>query len=168
MSNNNEIVRNTEDLNSLQKIGRLNLNQVRDITALFRLSRRVRFANAELPQSQPHLNMVALKRSHFERNCSRECAICLESHIKGETIQTECGHKFGLKCWTEFLSTNTSVRTRRGDRHIRKKCPMCNKPNPKIIAFSMLGDGSPAWTSENLAEHKELFRRIFEEEQEDE
>jgi len=167
MSNHNEIVRNTEELKSLQKIGRLNLNQVRDITALFRLSRRVRFANAELPQSQPHLNMVALKRSHFERNCSRECAICLESHIKGETIQTECGHKFGLKCWTDFLSTNTSVRTRT-DRHIRKKCPMCNKPNPKIIAFSMLGDGSPAWTSENLAEHKELFRRIFEEEQEDE
>ena len=105
--------------------------------------------------------MVALKRRHFERNCSQECAICLESHIKGETITTECGHKFGLKCWTEWLATQ--VITSRGSHITRKKCPACNKANPRFNAFSMIRDGSPAWTSENLAEHKELFRIIFEE-----
>jgi hypothetical protein len=152
-----EMIRNTEELNTLLAIGRVNSNQVRDLTALFQL-KRVRFVD------QPLVNMVSLKRRHFERNCSQECAICLHSHIKGETIQTNCGHKFGLTCWIDFL--RTPIRVERS-RHIhRKKCPLCNKVNPKIVAFSMIGDGSPAWTSENLAEHKELFRSIFEEEHE--
>jgi len=158
MSNHIETISNAEDLSFLNRIGRINSNQVRDLTTLLRLERRVRFVDTDLPK----LNMVSLNRRTFERNCSRECAICLESHIKGETIQTDCGHKFGLKCWTEFVRTPLMVVGRR--RVIRKKCPMCNKSKPKIIAFSMIGDGSPAWTSENLAEHKELFRTIFEEE----
>jgi hypothetical protein len=109
------------------------------------------------------LHMVSLKRRHFERNCSQECSICLESHIKGETILTDCGHKFGLKCWTDWLGT--PVRTNRGRHITQKKCPACNKVRPRFVAFSMIGDGSPAWTSENLAEDKELFRSIFEDDE---
>jgi hypothetical protein len=155
-----DFVRNTEEVKSLHKFGRLNANQVRDITALFRLTRRVRFEG--LTCQEVGLHMVSLKRRHFERNCTQECAICLESHIKGETILTDCGHKFGLKCWTMWLGTPV----RNGRHNARKKCPACNKAKPRFVAFSMIGDGSPAWTSENLAEHKEIFRRIFEEEDE--
>jgi hypothetical protein len=157
-----EFIRNPEEVQSLHNFGGLNTNQVRDITTLFRLTRRVRFEG--MVCQEVGLRMVALKRRHFERNCTDECAICLESHIKGETILTDCRHKFGLKCWTEWLGTQ--VITSRGRHITRKKCPACNKANPRFIAFSMIRDGSPAWTSENLAEHKELFRRIFEEEDE--
>ena len=157
-----EFVRNPDEVQSIHNFGGLNSNQVRDITSLFSLTRRVRFEGMVCQEIA--VRMVALKRCHFERNCSQECPICLESHIKGETITTECGHKFGLKCWTEWLTTH--VITSRGTHITRKKCPSCNKANPRFIAFSMIRDGSPAWTSENLAEHKELFRRIFEEEDE--
>jgi Ring finger domain len=60
--------------------------------------------------------------------CSDLCAICLETHNKGEIVRTECGHEFGKECWHMFVDSRHEY----GVIH----CPACRKANPKVRTFA--------------------------------
>ena len=57
--------------------------------------------------------------------CSDKCAICLETHTKGDSITTDCGHEFGKECWQAW-SRQT---------HGHPSCGICRKKNPKVTMY---------------------------------
>lgn len=67
-----------------------------------------------------------LPRASFEANCAEVCAICLETHKKGESLTTCCGHEFGKECYRSWIFSPTS----------NQKCPTCRTVNPKYTTYS--------------------------------
>jgi hypothetical protein len=66
-----------------------------------------------------------IKKADFDAPCADSCPICLEIHTKGDSLTTECDHKFGKDCynfWMNSLSSN-------------KKCPTCRKDCPKVTYY---------------------------------
>lgn len=66
-----------------------------------------------------------LSRAAFAANCAEVCAICLETHQKGETITTCCGHEFGKECYRSWIFSPAG----------NQKCPTCRTLNPKITVY---------------------------------
>ena len=66
-----------------------------------------------------------LSRAAFAANCAEVCAICLETHQKGETITTCCGHDFGKECYRSWIFSPAG----------NQKCPTCRTLNPKITVY---------------------------------
>jgi hypothetical protein len=68
---------------------------------------------------------VTISRAAFNANCTDSCSICLETHKKGDSIQTECNHEFGKQCFNTWM-------TARASNH---KCPTCRKEMPRVTMF---------------------------------
>jgi len=69
-----------------------------------------------------------LKRE-MNKNCDNVCAICLETHKKGNSFTTECCHEFGRDCYINWIySTNGN-----------QACPTCRKSNPKVTMYKYRG-----------------------------
>ena len=49
--------------------------------------------------------------------CDDPCAICLETHTKGQSTTLECGHVYGQACIERWINASNS----------NKKCPTCRK-----------------------------------------
>jgi hypothetical protein len=73
-------------------------------------------------------NTLVVSTSSLSAPCSDLCAICLETHNKGEIVRTECGHEFGKECWHMFVDS----RQQYGGFH----CPACRKANPQVRTFA--------------------------------
>ena len=69
--------------------------------------------------------MVTIKKADFEAPCIDSCPICLEKHIKGDTIMTECNHEFGIQCYNSWMTAFTSNHT----------CPTCRKVTPRVTMY---------------------------------
>ena len=72
---------------------------------------------------------IKTKRSYLcERsgNASIECAICLDSHSKFESIKTECGHLFGKECYTQWMKSKGN-----------KTCPSCRHACKCVTIFKV-------------------------------
>ena len=67
-----------------------------------------------------------LPRAAFEANCAEVCAICLETHKKGDSLTTCCGHEFGKECYRSWIFSPAS----------NHKCPTCRTVNPKYTTYS--------------------------------
>jgi len=67
-----------------------------------------------------------LPRAAFEANCAQVCPICLETHKKGESLTTCCGHEFGKECYRSWIFSPAS----------NHKCPTCRTVNPKYTTYS--------------------------------
>jgi len=67
-----------------------------------------------------------LPRTAFEANCAEVCAICLETHKKGDSLTTCCGHEFGKECYRSWIFSTAS----------NLKCPTCRTVNPKYTTYS--------------------------------
>jgi hypothetical protein len=68
---------------------------------------------------------VTISRAAFNANCTDSCSICLETHKKGDSIQTECNHEFGKQCFNTWMTSRAS----------NHKCPTCRKEMPKVTMF---------------------------------
>ena len=73
-------------------------------------------------------NTLVVSTASLSAPCSDLCAICLETHNKGEIVRTECGHEFGKECWHMFVDS----RQQYGGFH----CPACRKANPQVRTFA--------------------------------
>jgi Ring finger domain len=73
-------------------------------------------------------NTLVVSTASLHAPCTDLCAICLETHNKGEIVRTECGHEFGKECWHMFVNS----RHQYGVFH----CPACRKTNPKVKTFA--------------------------------
>jgi len=73
----------------------------------------------------PLEKMVTIKKAEFNAICTDSCSICLEKHIKGDTIMTECNHEFGVKCYNSWMTAFTSNHT----------CPTCRKVTPRVTMY---------------------------------
>jgi Ring finger domain len=73
-------------------------------------------------------NTLVVSTASLAAPCSDLCAICLETHNKGEIVRTECGHEFGKECW----HMHADSRRQYGVVH----CPACRKADPKVRTFA--------------------------------
>jgi Ring finger domain len=73
----------------------------------------------------PLEKMVTIKKAEFDAICTDSCSICLEKHIKGDTIMTECNHEFGIQCYNSWMTAPTS----------NHKCPSCRKETPRVTMY---------------------------------
>lgn len=73
-------------------------------------------------------NTLVVSTASLAAPCSDLCAICLETHNKGEIVSTECGHEFGKECW----HMHADSRQQYGVVH----CPACRKADPTVRTFA--------------------------------
>jgi len=73
----------------------------------------------------PLEKMVTIKKAEFDAICTDSCSICLEKHIKGDTIMTECNHEFGIQCYNSWMTAPMS----------NHKCPSCRKETPRVTMY---------------------------------
>lgn len=73
-------------------------------------------------------NTLIVSTASLHAPCSDLCAICLETHNKGEIVRTECGHEFGKECWHMFVDSR--------QQYAAFHCPACRKADPKVRTFA--------------------------------
>jgi hypothetical protein len=73
----------------------------------------------------PPVKVIAIPKAQVATNIPDVCAICLTTHLKCDSITTDCGHQFGEECWTTWSNIS----------HGKPKCAMCNKQQPNIIKY---------------------------------
>ena len=77
-----------------------------------------------------------LKKSLMEKPIEDCCGICLESHLKKDTVQTSCGHCFGKECYEKMLILANN------DPH-KNICPMCRTKAPKLTYWRLPAPRKP-------------------------
>ena len=70
------------------------------------------------PIRLPKLKTKAIKAAEINAPMPADCAICQETHNRGDSIETSCGHHFGQECFLQWVTTKKS---RRQD----VTCPLC-------------------------------------------
>jgi len=87
-----------------------------------------RAARESQVQRKPTLAKVeAITREQFDQICEHDCGICFETHNKGKTLNTSCGHVYCLQCWHTWMSTPNSNRT----------CPTCRANLPSYTYYKV-------------------------------
>ena len=110
----------------------INVNHARGIIQQLNWSAE-RHAKLRRSRRVPNEN-TAICEVEFNALCEDACAICLNTHTKGESALTDCGHSFGkicLKSWLRTLRTNN------------RTCPTCRKSNPNITCFIIQPEEHP-------------------------
>jgi hypothetical protein len=65
---------------------------------------------------EQHIVEKTMSRANFNALCEDSCAICLDTHKKGDSITSaRCKHEFGKECLKNWFSNENS----------HKKCPIC-------------------------------------------
>jgi hypothetical protein len=78
-----------------------------------------------------------LKKSLLETPIEDYCGICMDNHLKKETVQTSCGHCFGAECYERMLDLD-------GRKDPRKNiCPMCRTKAPKLTYWRLPATRKP-------------------------
>ena len=70
--------------------------------------------------NKTYLNTKFLKQT-------KQCSICFENHEFNKLLKTDCGHYFGICCysrWEKSLKKNQVT------------CPYCRKLNPEVTLFA--------------------------------
>jgi hypothetical protein len=100
---------------------KLKANNIADAytRSIFNGIERARIAKEE----EKHTTVLA--KAALCAPCSDICAICLETHTKGNSVTTDCGHEFGKECWQTW-SRQT---------HGHPSCGICRKKNPKVTMY---------------------------------
>jgi len=73
----------------------------------------------------PLEKIVTIKKAEFDANCTESCAICLETHKKGDSIITDCNHEFGKQCYNNWMTALNS----------NHQCPNCRKATPRVTLY---------------------------------
>jgi hypothetical protein len=85
----------------------------------------------------------SIGKARFESNCAESCAICLDTHINGDSVVTEeCKHCFGKQCWQNWMCNPAGNQT----------CPTCRQHRPRVISFTMRRPRSNAIVDDNIIE----------------
>jgi Ring finger domain len=76
----------------------------------------------------PKLKTRAIKAAEINLPISDNCAICQETHVKSDSIETSCGHQFGQACFLGWVETKLNNRQ-------DLCCPLCMHKNPTYHGF---------------------------------
>ena len=78
------------------------------------------------PRQVLSIKRKVLARAAFAANCGEACAICMDTHQKGDSLTTSCAHDFGKECYQNWFNSPTS----------NQKCPTCRAVNPQVTVYS--------------------------------
>ena len=56
-----------------------------------------------------------------------QCAICFDTHVLGDSMETQCNHGFGKECYNNWMTTPRSNGT----------CPSCRTFCPKVYIYEV-------------------------------
>jgi len=78
-------------------------------------------------QNEPNadLTVIPIDKSEFDNLSCDKCPICIDHHTNGETVITDCNHRFGFVCWNTWMGNPNSNRC----------CPTCRKFMPGTATF---------------------------------
>tara|TARA_B100000161_G_C33521009_1_gene401100 strand:+ start:720 stop:1106 length:387 start_codon:yes stop_codon:yes gene_type:complete len=76
--------------------------------------------NASVYRNKTCLNTRFLKQT-------KQCSICFENHDFNKLLKTDCGHYFGICCYSRWEETCQEDRV---------TCPYCRKLNPCKFLFA--------------------------------
>ena len=82
-----------------------------------------RRATQQPEEEMPATVVCEIDKSQFHELCAEACAICLETHTKGDSVLTECNHEFCHQCWNQWITR-------------AKTCPACRKSCPSTTSFT--------------------------------
>jgi hypothetical protein len=77
----------------------------------------------------PEKKIINLKKRDLDIPLENPCGICLESHIKKETIECCCSHSFGKECFKNWITTCKN-------KNKKITCPNCRNKIKSITHFS--------------------------------
>lgn len=80
------------------------------------------------PRRVPKLKTRAVKESEINLPLPDNCAICQDNHLKCDSIETSCGHQFGVECFMQWVHT-------KNNNHQILSCPLCLYVQPKYHGF---------------------------------
>lgn len=70
----------------------------------------------------PTINNKILSESEMNTHCNDQCSICFETHLKIDSLTTDCNHDFGIVCYNNWaLKHNT--------------CPICRNVCKSITTY---------------------------------
>lgn len=97
-------------------------------TPLSELRRRL-FPDTEYEPSTPppltqHIKVRALGKVKAATPLEDDCAICMESHKKIDSMTTNCGHEFGQICLQKWMNGS-----------VLKSCPICRNYCSLVTAY---------------------------------
>jgi len=72
--------------------------------------------------------LVKLTREELDTSMEDACSICMESHAIGETILTDCGHRYGAECFSAW----------RKQRNTCVQCPLCKTDCLRVTKYVLL------------------------------
>jgi hypothetical protein len=98
---------------------------------------RLKMEKTRLKMERRFKQTRVLKKSLMEKPIEDCCGICLETHLKKDTVQTSCGHCFGAECYERMLDLD-GVRTPR-----KNICPMCRTKAPKLTYWRLPAPRKP-------------------------
>jgi hypothetical protein len=95
------------------------MQQIEWVAGLRPSRRAVREEDAAMPAAV----VCEIDKQQFHALCAEACAICLETHTKGDSVLTECNHEFCHQCWSQWITR-------------AKTCPACRKSRPSTTSFT--------------------------------
>lgn len=60
----------------------------------------------------PTINKKILTKTELNTHCDEQCSICFDTHLKVDTLTTDCNHQFGTVCYNNWIRRNNN-------------CPIC-------------------------------------------
>lgn len=80
-------------------------------------------AAAELrPRRKPIIKVKLVSLFALNTPCKSQCSICHETHVKVDSLTTDCNHEFGKECYNEWVSKQNS-------------CPMCRNVCKNVTVY---------------------------------
>lgn len=81
----------------------------------------------EVPKRERRYPQVvrALSKANYQEKCDEPCGICMETHIKGESLETSCNHAFGKECYMTWINAPAG-------NHC---CPTCREHLPLVFTY---------------------------------
>jgi hypothetical protein len=67
----------------------------------------------------------SLSKAKYDEKCDEPCGICMETHIKGESLETTCKHEFGKECYMKWMNAPAG----------NNCCPTCREHLPWVLTY---------------------------------
>jgi len=79
----------------------------------------------------PNFNVSFIPKNHFHSLFDDTCGICMNKHIKKDTITINCSHHFGYHCFNDWMNIckNNGKET---------TCPICRNEVTSITSYDSL------------------------------
>ena len=74
------------------------------------------------PRRKPIIKVKLVSLFALNTPCKSQCSICHETHVKVDSLTTDCNHEFGKECYNEWVSKQNS-------------CPVCRNVCKNVTVY---------------------------------